>query len=235
MKNILKLTDDKTDDLPGLLPLVPNMPILLTENICTQLGLTNGTTGIFRSLIYEPEEDEISSEMNDDLIFPTDTTIFIRKPLCAIIEIESSKIDGIFDDLEPKMIPIPLSQGYFTISSKEIFPDSLRNLMQNPFNVTIKRTQFPFVPGNVITTYKAQGQTIPKVIIDLVLPPYVSKFEIAAAYVPLSRVKSLEDILILRNFKFESISMKPTLHQKLELNRFEMLNCKTRNIFDKLH
>lgn len=107
--------------------------------------------------------------------------------------------------------------------------------MQKPVNLNVKRTQFPFVPAYVITTYKAQRQTIPKAIIDLVLTPYASKFEIAAAYVPLSRVKTLENILIIQNFKFKSISMKPTLHQKLELDLFEKLNCKTKEIFDTFH
>lgn len=118
------------------------------------------------------------------------------------------------------MIPIPLTQAYFSISSKKLFPESLKNLVQKQFNINVKRTQFPLVPSYVITTYKAQGQTIPKAIIDLVLPPYTSKFEIASAYVPLSRVKLIQNILLLRDFKLDSISMKPTLHQKLELDRF---------------
>lgn len=72
-------------------------------------------------------------------------------------------------------------------------------------------------------------------MIDLVLPPFASKFEIATAYVPLSRVKSLDNILILRNFNFESISIKPSTHQQQELERFVKLDSKTKEIFDKYH
>ena len=52
-KAILELPDNKTEHLPGYLPLVPSMPVLLTENIATELGLSNGTRGIFRQLVYE--------------------------------------------------------------------------------------------------------------------------------------------------------------------------------------
>lgn len=146
LKSILKISDDKTDDLPGLLPLVSNMPIILTENISTQLGLTNGTNGIFKSLLYEDDEESENNdnEENDDLIFPKETTIFIRKPLCAIVEIQSSKINGVFEGLKPKLIPIPLTQGYFNVSSKQIFPDSLKNLFQKPFNLIEKRNEHNF-------------------------------------------------------------------------------------------
>lgn len=71
LKNILKLSDEKTEDLPDFLPLIPNMPLMLTDNICTQLGLTNGTNAIFRSLIYEKEEENSpANDLNADLIFP---------------------------------------------------------------------------------------------------------------------------------------------------------------------
>lgn len=118
LNNILKLTDDKTDDLPGLLPLIPGMPVLLTDNICNQLGLTNGTNGIFRKLIYETESEDNASR-NENLIFPLKSTIFIRKPLSALVEIPTFNINGVFEGLPNKVIPIPLVEGKFTISTKK--------------------------------------------------------------------------------------------------------------------
>jgi hypothetical protein len=50
---LLSLPDNKTESLPGYLPLVPGMPVLLTDNIASELGLSNGTKGIFRKIIYE--------------------------------------------------------------------------------------------------------------------------------------------------------------------------------------
>lgn len=41
------------EHLPGLLTLVSGMPVVLTQNIAIELGLTNGMNGIFRQLVYE--------------------------------------------------------------------------------------------------------------------------------------------------------------------------------------
>ncbi|CAF4946825.1 unnamed protein product, partial [Rotaria magnacalcarata] len=51
-----------------------------------------------------------------------------------------------------------------------------------------------------MTTHKSQGQTLGKIIIDLVMPP--GPVEVASVYVPLSRVKRLDDLLIIRPFEF---------------------------------
>ena len=63
-KKLLELSDSKTEHLPGLLPLVPGMPVILTQNIAIELGLINGTNGIFRQLVYE--EDSVSTDVVSD-------------------------------------------------------------------------------------------------------------------------------------------------------------------------
>lgn len=233
LHNILKLTDDKTDDLPGLLPLIPGMPVLLTDNICNQLGLTNGTTGIFKKLIYETDSD-LEPSQNENLIFPIESTIFVRKPITVLVEIPTCNINGVFKGLPNKVIPIPLSQGTFTISTNKILNTSAKNFFKKPKQFSIKRVQFPIVPAYAITTYKSQGQTMIKIVIDLVLPPFASK-EIATSYVPLSRVQTLDNILILRDFKFESINIPQTQDQILELNTIYKMNQDTRTLFDDNH
>jgi hypothetical protein len=55
MKKLLELSDSKTEHLPGLLPFVPGMPVILTQNIAIELGLINGMNGIFRQLVYQEE------------------------------------------------------------------------------------------------------------------------------------------------------------------------------------
>ncbi|CAF1406925.1 unnamed protein product, partial [Rotaria magnacalcarata] len=69
-KTILELPDNKTEHLPGYLPLVPGMPVLLTENMATELGLSNGTRGIFHQLVYEESSADIQFQ---DKNFPTNT------------------------------------------------------------------------------------------------------------------------------------------------------------------
>ena len=57
-----------------------------------------------------------------------------------------------------------------------------------------------------MTTHKSQGQTLGKIIIDLVIPP--GPVEVASVYVPLSRVKRLDDLLTIRPFEFATIQVK---------------------------
>ncbi len=82
------LSDNKTELLPGLLLFVPNMPVLLTDNIACELGLSIGTQGIFRELIYDDQEEPGSFKVQSE-VFPSNT-IYIRKPLYALVEINTS-------------------------------------------------------------------------------------------------------------------------------------------------
>ena len=57
------------------------------------------------------------------------------------------------------------------------------------------------------TAHKAQGKTLSKAIIDLSIPP-TGRLDSAYAYVVLSRLKCLKDLLILKKifFNFKKIS-----------------------------
>ncbi|CAF4690582.1 unnamed protein product, partial [Didymodactylos carnosus] len=92
------------------------------------------------------------------------------------------------------------------------------------------RKQLPFVPAYAITTHKSQGQTMAKIIVALVY--LTSKnAETASAYVPLSRVKRLEDLAIYRPFPYKSLLVQPTSDQINELRRLETLNTQTLDRF----
>ena len=93
------LSDNKTELLPGLLPFVPNMPVLLTDNIACELGLSNGTQGIFRELIYDDQEEPGDFKIKSE-VFPSNT-IYIRKPLYALVEINRSQVEIDLDGLRP--------------------------------------------------------------------------------------------------------------------------------------
>ena len=88
-KAILELPDNRTEHLPGYLPIVPGTPVLLTENIATELGLSNGTCGIFRQLVYE--ESLVDIHMHDTS-FPANTK-FITHPKYALVEFPNCKLD----------------------------------------------------------------------------------------------------------------------------------------------
>ncbi|CAF1013947.1 unnamed protein product [Rotaria sp. Silwood1] len=169
---ILELPDNKTEHLPGYLPLVPGVPVLLTENVAIELGLSNGTRGIFRQLVYdESPEDELLPE---------------NVAKAAKINKKTTKL-------------------------------------------TIKRKALPLIPAYSMTTHKSQGQTLGKIIVDLVMPP--GPLEVASVYVPLSRVKRLDDLLIIRPFEFATLQVKPSTAQIAELKRLDKIAQNTRKRF----
>lgn len=86
----------------------------------------------------------------------------------------------------------------------------------------IKRTQLPIAPAFAMTAHKAQGQTMNKVIIDL-----ESCRGTESPYVMVSRVTSLEGLLILRPFKFSKIKCHQSQDTRKELNRLNRLRLHT--------
>ena len=80
-----------------------------------------------------------------------------------------------------------------------------------------------------MTTHKSQGQTIAKIIVDLVTPP--GPIEVASVYVPLSRVKRLDDLLVVRPFEFSSLQVRPSVAQIDEINRMSVIANETKKRF----
>ncbi len=95
--------------------------------------------------------------------------------------------------------------------------------------LTIKRRPLPLAPAYCITTHKSQGQTLNKVVIDLKLPNDTD--DIAAVYVPLSRVKRLADLIIIRYFDYKVLMIKPSKSQLAEMERLDKLYLDTQTRF----
>ncbi|CAF4208745.1 unnamed protein product, partial [Rotaria sordida] len=109
IKKLLELSDNKTEHLSGLLPFVPGMPVILTQNIAIELGFINGINGIFRQLVYQA--DSVSTDVLSE-IFPKNTQ-YIHRPLYALMEIAKSKIESNLEELQPKLVPIPVIEHTF--------------------------------------------------------------------------------------------------------------------------
>ena len=159
--------------------------------------------------------------------FPS-STIYVRKPLYALVEINTSHVGASLDGLRPKLIPIPLMKKQFTVSIRQLFGQRFENT-QGRRKVTetirVTRTQLPIVPAFAITTYKAQGLTMNRIVVDLQAP--TGTVQVASIYVPLSRVKRAEDIAILRPFDMKVLQVRPSAAQEEELKRLDELNKKT--------
>ena len=201
--------------------------MLLTDNIACERGLSNGTQGIFRELVYDDKEDRVTFNMNN-AIFPS-SSIYVRKPLYALVEMNSSQVETILDGLPLKLIPISLVKKEFSISIKQQLGPVLeqRSGRKAPDMIHVTRTQLPIVAAFAITTYKAQGLTMEKIVVDVQLPPTAS--QVASTYVPLSRVKRAEDSAIPRPFDMKVLQIRPSPAQNAERTRFDELDRKTQN------
>lgn len=221
-RRLLALPDNKTEHIPGYLPLISGMPVLLQENIACELGLSNGTQGIFRELVY----DQTSQFTNgsDEEFFTTDT-VFVRNAQYALVEIPKSKIKNL-DSLNPFIIPIPVVEKTFDVNLEKLYADKgpimkIFNDKKLKTTISVKRKGLPLIPAYSITTHKSQGQTLPKIVIDLNMPP--GMVEVASAYVPLSRVQQLTDLIILQDFNISALQVKPSKAQIAELDRLTSL------------
>jgi len=95
----------------------------------------------------------------------------------------------------------------------------------NPFShkkCTIKRTQVPILPAFAITAHKAQGQTLLNVIIDL-----QSCRGTESPYVMVSRVTSLDGLLLLRPFDKKKIQCRQSEDSREEMKRLHLLHLQT--------
>ena len=221
VKKLLELYASKTEHLPGLLPLVPGMRVILTQNIAIELGLINGMNGIFRQLVYE--EDSVPTGVISETF--SSNTRYIRKLLYAIIEIARSKIECNFEQLRSNLVPIPLMEETFRINIADILPNDKKAKPYRKTILSINRRALPLVPVYSITKHKSQGQTLNNVVIDLKLPSTTD--DIAAVYVALSRVKRLTDLVILRHFDFKTLLIKPSKSQIAEIERLDKLYTET--------
>ncbi len=132
------------------------------------------------------------------------------------------------DGLRPKLIPIPLVRKQFTVPMKQLFGrlfERVRGGKKVPEVIQVTRTQLPIVPAFAITTYKAQGLTMNKIVVDLQVP--LGTLQVASIYVPLSRVKRAEDVAILRPFNINVLQVRPSPAQDAELKRLDELGRKT--------
>ena len=86
----------------------------------------------------------------------------------------------------------------------------------------IKCTQLPIAPAFAMTAHKAQGQTLNKVIVDL-----ENCKGTESPYVMVSRVTSLNGLLILRPFKFSKIKCRQSQDTRQEFRRLNMLRLHT--------
>ena len=140
----------------------------------TGLGLTN-TQNIILNHNEPPLEDG--------------STVHLKfLPECILVKLSRTRA-ATLPHLEDGVIPIQRVS-----SSMQIRVDGKAR--------TVTRTQFPITGADSFTDYRAQGQTIPYVVIDIAPPP-TSGLSLFNLYVSLSRSSGRETIRFLRDFDDE--------------------------------
>jgi ATP-dependent exoDNAse (exonuclease V) alpha subunit len=190
----------KTDQLPRELKFYVGMPVIVSKNIHTELGMTNGTKGVIRAIHFKEEESVISGN--------TDGFHHLKHmPDCIVVELDEINVKPL-NGLPPKHVPIVIQRGSF-----EVYMGTRNGKKES---VKVSRRHFPLVPRFSCTAHKSQGQTLSKAIIDLTIPTYMKERNksvgIEHAYVPLSRVRRLEDLTILRTFDPSVLQAKVNEH-----------------------
>ena len=188
-KKLAKIYKDKaptaTSGLPRLLKLFVGMPVMVSCNIKTELGITNGTTGKVKSIHLKNGE-----VINEN----TGCHYLEQQPEYIIVELDDIDVKPL-DGLPLNHIPI--------LPMKKDFKVSMPGKQKK---VSVNRVHFPLVPLFSCTAHKSQGKTLSKAIVDLV--PTRKPKGIEFSYVPLSRVRKLEDLSILRPFPPSVIKAK---------------------------
>ena len=147
------------------------MPVAINQNFDVTAGVVNGSYGYLRKVRYFTDNDG-------------------RRYLkSCVVEIPDSVAVEI-PHLPPHHFPI--------------LPDTTELKFEHGGShkrCTIKRKQVPIEPGFAITSHKAQGKTMERVIIDL-----AGCIGTEQPYVMVSRATSLNGVVVLRDFESRQIS-----------------------------
>ena len=130
---LLCLPDNKTEGLPGYLPIVPNMPVLITHNIATELHISNGSIGRLVKVVYEEEEQSHDATVISNVTFPSNT-VYIRKPLYALVQLPQCKLASALTDLQPTLVPIVPEQKTIKVDPKSCLSPAQKKIVTQQNN-----------------------------------------------------------------------------------------------------
>ncbi|KAG8682909.1 hypothetical protein FRC11_014190, partial [Ceratobasidium sp. 423] len=181
------------------------MPVLVTVNVETEIDVANGSRGIIQEIIVHDDGPGATQESLE---------IHLQRPPASVLVSLSHTRAGPIEDLVQGVVPIVPEQGCF----QQPIPGKPA--------ITIHREQIPLIPAYAFTDYRAQGQTLPYVIVDIASPPGgITPFN---AYVALSRSRSRERCRILPDFNDKLFTKPPSEDMNAEDDRLEERDRLTR-------
>ena len=164
--------------------------VMVTYNIQTELDIANGARGTIVDVVFEPGTAKTvpqCEERNAPIIEGVIAYVLVKMDRTSAVTLSG---------LQPGVVPIVPLTRKFTIEVKKN-------------KRTITRRQIPIVGAYAFTDYRSQGQTIPRLIVDLAPPP-TGKLTQFNAYVAMSRSKGRDSIRILRDFNSDLFTVHPS-------------------------
>ena len=194
---------------PRTLHIAVGMKVMITENLETDLDITNGARGHIVRIVLDPNEPAL-----------TDDTIVHLKylPIYILVKLDRTKASRL-PGLETGVIPIEPRTTSMKFTVEEAGETNQR---------LGSRRQYPFTAGYAVTDYKAQGQNMECVFVDIARPPRgtISLFNL---YVALSRSSGRSTIRLLRDFDARVLCQKHDAFLLAEDDRINQLDRTTRH------
>ena len=142
------------DVQPDTVCVACGMKVMVTQNVETDLDITNGARGTIVDIWLSPDEPPISTKQ------PLIKLKYI--PLCILVKLERTRATRL-KDLEESVIPVEPTCKPYRITCQTAEGSIVTR--------TVRRRQFPMTAAYAFTDHRSQGQTIPAVIIDIATPP----------------------------------------------------------------
>ncbi|KAF8810463.1 hypothetical protein BYT27DRAFT_7281083 [Phlegmacium glaucopus] len=178
------------------------MKAMVVLNIATDAEVANGMCGTVEGFVLDPRED---CTWPDE-----DGSVRLRYPPPVIYFKPNMETEISFEGVTKGLIPILPSMVGFRV---EVEGEKIR----------LERRQIAIVPGYMFMDYKAQGQTMECVIVDILKPPS-GKLSPFGVYVALSRSQGQKTIHILRDFDPALFMHHPSEDLRVDMARLEQLN-----------
>jgi hypothetical protein len=183
----------------GILPLFIGMPVMVKKNMGTELGISNGSTGIIYDIVLDAREE---------IDYSTTTPHYLRyHPEAVYVTVDTPiKPNG---KPEKKFQLTGLPPNVFVLSTNKTsktFPNIVTHSPTgSPITYTMLRVQFCILPAYAITVNSSQGRTLQSAIIHL-----DGKFtNNVKAYVMLSRLTNGDNFGILGDWQSSLWYLKP--------------------------
>ncbi|KAJ3538129.1 hypothetical protein NM688_g6564 [Phlebia brevispora] len=203
--------DKQKKALPWEVELAKGMKILVTDNVETDLDVTNGARGEIVDIILHPDEPQVP---NESVIHLQYMPIYL---LVQMTRTRTRQLEGLDDKVipvEPAQCTMRITLAHPTIRGKHV-------------TRSVRRRQFPVTSAYAFTDYRSQGQTIPYVVVDIAAPP-TGGLTLFNLYVALSRSSGRETIRLLRGFDPKMFMKGHDAALLLEDERLDRLNAATK-------